>query len=100
MNERTKATASTVENMKRAAKAMRKAEGIKHGAALEIVAKAHGYPNWRAVTLAATLLESAAEIRRPEVAAMAATLGKENPSWSNQRVLSVAKARVLSAVQS
>lgn len=49
-------TGTAVENMKRAAKAMRKAEGIKHVESLEAVAKAHGYGNWHAVTKAATTL--------------------------------------------
>lgn len=102
MKEKTKATATAVQNMKRAAKAIHKAEGIKHGAALEQVARAHGYATWRAVTLAATLHEIEVEglCRRPGLLPLAAKLGEENPSWSNQRVLSTAKARILSAVQS
>lgn len=46
-------TFSAVENMKRAAKKLRKADGIPHYAALEQVARAHGFATWHAVTLAA-----------------------------------------------
>lgn len=48
-------TFSAVENMKRAAKKLRKAEGIPHHAALDQVARANGFANWRAVTVAAAV---------------------------------------------
>jgi hypothetical protein len=47
-------SATAVENMKRKAKAIRKADGIQHADALEQVAKANGYASWRAVTIAAS----------------------------------------------
>ncbi len=47
-------TATAIDNMKRKAKAMRKADGIKHAAALDQVANANGYASWHAVTVAAS----------------------------------------------
>jgi hypothetical protein len=98
----TKATASAVENMKRAAKAMHKADGIKHGQALEIVAKAHGYVNWRAVTHAASLLAVIKDpcLRRPTLPSFIADVQREHPSWSAERVLSEAKHLCVEASRS
>lgn len=46
-------TATAVESMKREAKRMRKAMGIPHHEALERVAVAKGFANWKAVAAAA-----------------------------------------------
>lgn len=91
----TKPTASAIENMKRAAKAMRKEDGLKHSAALELVAQAHGYASWRDVTTAAAILVAATDpaVRRPELAGVMAEVQRVNPSWSTNRILTEAKVR-------
>lgn len=98
MSAPTKPTATAVENMKRAAKAMRKSEGIKHGAALELVARAHGYDRWHHVTTAAAVLAAATDpaLRRPALPGLATELQRENPTWSTNRVLTTAKAQIVS----
>lgn len=100
MKEKTRATATAVQNMKRAAKAMHKAEGVTHGAALELVAKAHGYANWHAVTLAHAQTirgDAPAPLRRPGLPAMAARIAAQNPSLSMQEAVCQAKARITGA---
>lgn len=91
----TKPTATAIENMKRAAKAMRKTDGLKHGAALELVAKAHGYASWRDVTTAAAILVATTDpaVRRPELAGVMAEVQRSYPSWSTGRIVIEAKAR-------
>lgn len=44
-------TVTAVENLKRAAKALRKTSGVTFAAALEVVAKKHGYLHWKHVTV-------------------------------------------------
>lgn len=63
--EATKPTASAIDRMKREAKAMRKAHGVPHHAALEQVAKDNGYASWRAVTQAAAAVQATAGATPP-----------------------------------
>lgn len=65
MNNGCVVTNTMVERMKRAAKAIRREQGVQHCAALELVARDHGFESWHAVTIAAAA--AARDVDHPPV---------------------------------